>query len=136
MCKYGVSFVELLILFEIWLLRDKGPNKRPGRLLVVSPSHPPLSSPPPPPSPTALLHSPPGIQIRVEYKVPSSLLRSLPLWRVVWPGLCLAAWRSSLHVVTNLLSGLWRVSYLVVMALNCHFWGTGRGRLLMWLMVC
>ena len=73
MGKYWVSYVELLILFEIWLLRDRGPNKRPGRLLVVPP-RPPLS---PPASPTALLHSPPGIQIRVEYKVPSSLLRSL-----------------------------------------------------------
>ena len=28
------------------------------------------------------------------------------------------------------------MSYLAVLALNCHFWGTWRGQLLMWLMVC
>ena len=77
MGKCGVSFVELLILSEVWLLRDKGPkHKRSGRLLVVPiPPFPslPLSRPVPPP------FSPPsqGVQIRVEYKVPSSLLRSL-----------------------------------------------------------
>ena len=70
MGKYGVSFVEILILFEVWLLRDRGPNTNALVGCWLSPS-PPLS---PLPSPLPL---PPRVQIRVEYKVPSSLLRSL-----------------------------------------------------------
>ena len=75
MGKYGVSFVELLILFEVWLPRDWGPNTNAlvGCWLSPSPSpFPPSSTPLLPPQPSL-----PGVQIRVEYKVPCSLLRSL-----------------------------------------------------------
>ena len=127
-----VSFVEPLILFEVWRLRDRC-QKRSGRLLVFSP----------PPSPTPLLPSHPGVQIRVEYKVPSSLLRSLGRFGG-WSGQVCALRPGEAHcsrlmdtsVVTNSLSGLWSVSYLAVLALSCHFWRTGEGRLLMWLMAC
>ena len=72
MGKYGVSFVELLLLFEVWLLRHRSPNTNALVGCWLSPPPSPL-----PPSPTPLRPSPPGVQIGVEYKVPSSLLRGL-----------------------------------------------------------
>ena len=62
MGKYGVSFVELLLLFEVLASETQGPG------CWLSPL---------PPLPPPLLPSPPGVQIRVDYKVPSSLLRGL-----------------------------------------------------------
>ena len=51
MGKYGVSFVELLILFEVWLLRDRGPNTNALVGCWLSPPlpYPPLSHPVPTP---------------------------------------------------------------------------------------
>ena len=93
MGKYGVSFVEILVLFEVWLLRDRGPNTNAlvGCWLSLPPS--PLTTSPPPP----LLPPPPWSRLGLSARYQVACWVVWPLWRVVWPGLRLAAWRSSLQ---------------------------------------